>query len=112
MDPLGLSLEHFDALGEYREQDNGLDLDVSGEVDGVAFEGLAGLAETLADDESVDRCTVARFYEFTFGRVSDSDDKASVADLVDSFGENDGRYASLVRALLLHDAFRLASDPK
>src|SRR5262249_23133577 len=42
-DPVGLGLEHFDAIGAYRDTDNGLAIDDSGKLDQTPFQGLAGL---------------------------------------------------------------------
>ena len=62
MDPIGLTFEHFDAIGQYREQDNGQALDVSGEILGAkdaslsgAFNGPAELAAKLASSAASPR---------------------------------------------------------
>src|SRR6185436_17114724 len=47
MDPLGLGLEHFDAIGAYREKDNGSVIDATSDVDGVPFDGARELGAIL-----------------------------------------------------------------
>ena len=44
MDPLGLTLENFDAIGKYRSTDQGQPIDVSGDLDGTKLQrtGRAG----------------------------------------------------------------------
>ena len=50
MDPIGLSLENFDAIGRWRTMDEGVTVDASGQlVDGTAINGPAGLRKALLD---------------------------------------------------------------
>ena len=54
IDPFGYALENFDALGEYRVEDQGLPVDTSGAIANpednsqVAFENFAALVPQLA----------------------------------------------------------------
>ena len=46
MDPIGFSLENFDALGRWRTTSDGVPIDASASLpDGSRFEGVAGLRE-------------------------------------------------------------------
>lgn len=58
IDPLGLSMEHFDAMGAWRDAyPDAAPVDASGALpDGTPVEGLAPLAAGLADDPAVRRC--------------------------------------------------------
>ena len=56
MDPIGLALEHFDGIGAFREQDDGVAIDASGELDGVQFSDARGLGSALAQDPNVASC--------------------------------------------------------
>ena len=50
MDPIGLSLENFDAIGRWRTIDEGVTVDASSHlVDGTAINGPAGLRKALLD---------------------------------------------------------------
>ena len=52
IDPLGFGLEHYDALGYWRDDDNGEAIDDLGELpDGSTFEGAVQLAQTLTEGE-------------------------------------------------------------
>ena len=44
-DPIGLALESFDAIGMLRDEENGVPIDTSGELDGVTYEDAAALAQ-------------------------------------------------------------------
>ncbi|MEM6989481.1 MAG: DUF1592 domain-containing protein [Myxococcota bacterium] len=78
VDPLGLSLEHFDGVGAYREDDRGLALDVSGDLDGVSFDGLGGLVETLADNPRLSECMARQMYRYALGHVETLDERTEV----------------------------------
>ena len=44
MDPIGFAMENFDAVGRWRDNDNGHAIDTSGVFpDGTKFDGIAGL---------------------------------------------------------------------
>ena len=43
MDPLGLGLEHFNGVGQYREIDKGLTMDTTGVLFGQSFDGPKSL---------------------------------------------------------------------
>src|SRR6185295_451843 len=48
MDPIGLSLENFDAIGRWRATDEGVKIDASGQlVDGTALDGVSALRRAL-----------------------------------------------------------------
>ena len=110
MDPPGLALEHFDAMGEYRELDDGLPIDATGEIMGEPFDGARELGALLQDHPNVTDCFVQRFYEFAIG--TQDHPGAPTYDLEQSFRDAGRRFPDLVRALVMHDAFRLVSSPR
>ena len=76
MDPIGLGLEHFDAIGAYRETQNALPIDASGDLDGRAFEDAAELAIAVSEHEALMPCMSARLVAFGAGstvRATDRD---------------------------------------
>jgi len=81
VDPLGLALEHYDGLGRFRQTDDGLALDVSGELDGTAFEGRAGLVDALRDDVRLTACFARQVYRYATGHVEGADEAGLVASL-------------------------------
>jgi hypothetical protein len=57
MDPIGFSLEHFDAVGAWRDEDRGLPIDASAELpDGTTFYGMRELGAVLHDDPAMADC--------------------------------------------------------
>ena len=56
MDPIGLALENFDAIGRWRTVDEGVAIDASAQlVDGTPIDGPAGLRKALLDRPDVVR---------------------------------------------------------
>jgi len=62
MDPIGLSMENFDGAGQYRQQENGVAIDTTGEIDGVKFQDAAGLGQAIHDNTATVPGIVNRAY--------------------------------------------------
>jgi hypothetical protein len=116
-DGMGLALEGFDQTGAYRKQENGLPLDLTGEIYGTfdtsisgAFTGPDELAQRLAGSYQVRDCLVTEWYRYSMGRFDENVDLASVkavAQTAEAFG---GGFAEIMVRLALSDAFRYRND--
>ena len=63
MDPLGLGLEHYDAIGRYRTEDDGFAVDASGQlIDGETFTNAREMAALIQDDARFDHCVVEKLF--------------------------------------------------
>ena len=70
MDPIGLGLENYDAIGTHRTTDRGLPIDASGDLpDGRKFNGARELATMVASDENFGRCMTEQLYTYALGRA-------------------------------------------
>lgn len=107
-DPLGLALEHFDTVGRYREFDQGLVIDASGALDGMAFLDGAELATRLREHPEVARCLVRKLATYTVGRVPALAELETLAVLEDALEIEGNRFDRLLFALVTHDDFRFA----
>jgi len=56
IDPLGFGFEHYDQLGQWRDDDNGHVIDATGSLDGLDFDGPHDLADALLADTRVHAC--------------------------------------------------------
>lgn len=75
MDPLGFGLENYDAIGRYRELDEGAPVDASGNLpDGTPFTGALELGSLLAQSPEFERCVVRKLSTFAAGRLFDEHD--------------------------------------
>ncbi len=74
MDPLGFSLENFDALGKWRTTSDGAPIDASAALpDGSRFEGVAGLRALLMNHrEDFVRTFTERLLSYSIGRGTEA----------------------------------------
>ncbi|HVJ19579.1 MAG TPA: DUF1588 domain-containing protein, partial [Polyangiaceae bacterium] len=107
-DPLGLALEHFDAIGQYRVDEDGLAIDATGNWNGVAFDGAAQLGAALRQDPGALSCMMRSFYRDANGRVDDEADAAQIETLVELLASHGYVWANLVADFVASDAFRSA----
>jgi hypothetical protein len=109
MDPIGFGFEHFDGVGLWRDQDNGLPVDDSGELimSDVAgpFNGLVELGQKLAQSNDVRNCFVGRWLTYAYGRGENGQDACTRTTLQDAFAQSKGNIQALLLALTQTDAF-------
>ena len=67
MDPLGLPLESYDAIGKYRTTDNGLPVDPTSTFDGQAIADSKGLGVVASQSVTVAQCLVRKYYAYAVG---------------------------------------------
>lgn len=109
MDPIGFSLENFDAIGGWRDRDDGNPIDASGVlVDGTVMEGPAGLREAIAgyQHQFVTNMT-ERLLTYALGRGLDYYDMPLVRSIAREAARNEYRFSSLVLGIIGSDAFQM-----
>jgi mono/diheme cytochrome c family protein len=112
MDPMGLAFETFDGIGAYRsKEDNGLVIDPSGELDGVAFSDPAALAVMLRNSPKVGVCVARHLYRFALGHLESEGEEPLVADLAAGLERDGYRFLSLVLNVVKSRGFRYLSAP-
>jgi len=107
-DPLGFALEHFDPIGQYRATENGLTIDATGTVDGVAFDGEPQLGAVLRQDAKVTNCLMRNFYRNVNGNTDDVADAPQVDNLTQSLAARGYVWRNLLSDFVASDAFRSA----
>ncbi|MEO5769828.1 MAG: DUF1592 domain-containing protein, partial [Polyangia bacterium] len=109
-DPIGLGLENFDAVGRWRDKENGKVIDASGEVTGTAdgkFNGPMELARKLSTNEAVASCVVQKWFTYGYGREpAATEDACSVDQLNREFVASGYKIRDLIVALTKTQAFR------
>jgi hypothetical protein len=115
MDPIGLGLENFDAVGKWRTREPGGEIDAHGELaDGTTIDGAAALREALtADPEQFARVFTARLLTYALGRGLEAYDLATVRRIVREAEGDDYAFSSLVKGIASSVPFRMrrAQDP-
>jgi len=112
IDPIGLGLETFDSLGEYRATENGAPIDASGELDGVKFTDAASLGHVLHDNPATPACLVGRLYAYAAGRPAAKGEADWIKYLNANFAANGYRLPDLMRTIVTSDAFYRISAPE
>jgi Protein of unknown function (DUF1588)/Protein of unknown function (DUF1592)/Protein of unknown function (DUF1595)/Protein of unknown function (DUF1585)/Protein of unknown function (DUF1587) len=105
MDPLGFTFENFDAIGLYRETDNGSPVDASGELDGETIDGVHDLVDYVVADPRTTNCIAERLYTFATGHQAGGAEPAVIELVAEAFATQRS-FKSLVTELLVSDAFR------
>lgn len=115
LDPFGLALENYDAIGAWRTHANGErfrrnppELDVSGRLpSGRSFDDLQGFkAALLAEHETFAKAFSEKLLTYALGRPVGYIDRRTIDDLTAALNENDDRLRSLVQAIVASEAFR------
>jgi hypothetical protein len=111
MDPPGFSLEHFDAMGNYQDLDNGKPVDSSGTLfpSTLTFTSIDDLAPQLAVSRTVAQCFVQAVMSHAFGTSPSSTNlpfTPEEADLVAvAFANSNFSIRELVKAIVETPSF-------
>jgi len=117
MDPLGLALENFNAMGNWRDKDNKQPIDSTGELaTGEKFKNIQELKHILAHDRQLDfyRCLTEKLLTYALGRGLESYDVETVDQIVDQLAQQNGRFSVLLTGVINSAPFqkqRLESNP-
>jgi hypothetical protein len=110
MDPIGFSLENFDAVGRWRTEQFGEKLDVSGElVDGSKFEGPAGLRQSLLKySPQFVRTMTEKLMTYALGRGVQHFDMPVVRQIVRDAARNNYKFSSLIVGVVKSNPFQMS----
>jgi len=108
-DPLGLALENFDGLGQFRMTENNVPINTTGALDGKKFDGAAGLAQAISEHPATTSCLVNRLYSYATGRATGPENRELVAYLQKSFVADGYRLPELMRRIATSKAFYAAA---
>src|SRR5262245_12726853 len=109
MDPLGLSLENFDAIGQWRTTDAGTPINASGGLlDGTNVDGPAALRRALVTQkEQFVRTVTGKLLTYAIGRGLESDDAPAIRGIVRAAAADDYTWSSTILALVKSAPFRM-----
>ncbi len=107
MDPIGFGLESYDGIGRFRETDQGFDIDPSGELGGVAFDGALELTSLLTEDPRLPHCMAEQLLTYALGRGIERFDNDDLEAITAAFIADGQLFPKLVEHIVLSDAFRM-----
>ena len=111
MDPLGLALENFNAVGQFRanDPDTLTPIDAAGQLpDGTAINGPDDLRRALVarPDHQFVQALTENLMTYALGRSLDYRDMPTVRRIVRQAAADDYRFKSIVLGVVSSDAFR------
>jgi hypothetical protein len=105
IDPLGLPFEHYDGTGAWRDTDRGMDLDVTGSLEGVPFDGIPQLSQLIVGNPETRGCYATQWFRFANGRLEGDSDTDYLTWLSSGFAP-DTKLIDLVTSIAQSDSFR------
>src|SRR5262249_18115388 len=106
---IGFTLEGYDGIGAWRDNENGNPVDTSGSIKlggvDVSLANGVELATALASSPEVSACMTKQWFRFAYGRLESPADGQVLADLTRQLDASGGNVLSLVAALATSDAF-------
>lgn len=113
MDAVGLGLENYDAVGNYRTDDEFGPIDSSGALPSqepgggpVAFDGADALASILATDPRINACVVQQVMTYALGRKINPTDQAMKEAITNLMLQGGGSLRSAIEAVVTSEGFR------
>jgi cytochrome c5 len=109
MDPLGFSLENFDAVGQWRINDDGSPIDPSGTLfNGAKVDGPVALRAMLTSQPDVFAGVLTeKLMTYALGRGVEYSDMPTVREILRDASRNDYRFASIVLGIVKSPAFEM-----
>jgi hypothetical protein len=114
MDPVGFSLENFDAVGRWRTLEDGKPVDASGGLpDGSKFAGIEGLEKGLLNRPEVFAATLTeKLLTFALGRGVEYYDGPAVRKIVRDAQAADYRFSSIILGITTSTPFTMRMAQK
>jgi len=113
MDPLGFSLENFDATGKWRTESDGVRVDATASLpDGTTFDGIAGLRAIFAShQEDFARTVSGKLLAYAIGRGLEPSDAPTVRKIArDAIGQ-EYRWSAIIAGIIGSPAFSMGVVP-
>ncbi len=113
MDPLGFAMEHFDAIGRWRDTDGGADINSTITLSGVVIDHPRAFREALladGDNEFV-RTVTEKLLTYALGRGVAYYDASTIRRITRALKNHDYRWSSLITAVVASDPFQKRRAP-
>jgi hypothetical protein len=109
MDPLGLALENFNALGRWRDKERETPIASAGKlITGESFADIKELKRVLVNDRHRDfyRCLSEKMLTYALGRGLDYYDVQAVDELVERIEQKNGGASALLMGIVKSAPFQ------
>ncbi|MGB0952269.1 MAG: DUF1592 domain-containing protein [Planctomycetota bacterium] len=107
MDPLGFSLERFDAVGRLRDTVDGRPVDADGTLpDGTELEGLRDMVDVLEARKDFPRLLIMRLTAYALGRPLTPADRPMLEGILEEMDPEHPTLRAAIHAIVKSEAFR------
>jgi hypothetical protein len=109
IDPIGMAMENFDAVGAWRRTDGGFAIDPTGEMyDGTPLDGPVTLRQAvMARSEAFVGSFTENLLSYSLGRVTDYRDLPTVRSIQREAAGNDNRFSSFIMGIVNSPPFQM-----
>ena len=109
MDPIGLALENYDAIGQWRTKDAGSPVDANGKMyDGTPLDGPVTLRKAVLNHSDAYIGTFTeRLLSYALGRVLDHRDMPMLRGIQHDAAQNGNRFSAFVFAVAKSAPFQM-----
>ena len=112
MDPLGFAMEHFDAIGRWRERDGGAEIDAAIEWNGAAIDSPRAFREALlASGDEFAHTVAEKLLTYALGRGVDYYDAPALRRIVRDLERGGYRWSALVLGVVTSEPFLMRRAP-
>jgi Protein of unknown function (DUF1588)/Protein of unknown function (DUF1585)/Protein of unknown function (DUF1592) len=114
MDPLGLALENFNAMGIWRDSEQGRPIDASGTLlTGEKFDGIRGLKAIIKEQHRLDfyRCLTEKLLTYGVGRGLEYYDEHTVDQIVERLDRDQGKFSTVLMGVIESAPFQKERRP-
>ena len=109
MDPIGLGLENFDAIGQWRTREPGGEVDASGRMaNGTPINGPVSLRDAVTKDpEQFVRVVTAKLMTYALGRGLEYYDMPTVRGIVHDAARDGYKFSAVITGIVESVPFRM-----
>ena len=108
-EPMGLAMENFDAVGQWRTTEIGIPIDSTASIsDGTRIEGIKGLREfSIRKREVFAEVVIENLLTYAIGRGLDHNDMPLVRSLAHNAAKDDYKFSSLIMGVVQSPTFTM-----
>jgi hypothetical protein len=114
INPLGFAFEHYDAIGQWRDEDNGQPIDATATymLDGVnvSYDGGVELSQLLAESMTVHRCYSSYWLEYALGRPPVQEEVGSIQNVALVSASSSATLRDLLASITALETFRARAE--
>jgi Protein of unknown function (DUF1592)/Protein of unknown function (DUF1588)/Protein of unknown function (DUF1595)/Protein of unknown function (DUF1585)/Protein of unknown function (DUF1587) len=117
IDGIGFAMENYDAVGRWRDTENGAPINASGKIEGLspeidgAFDGAVALSERLARSARTRDCVTANWAAYATGTIRDELNACTLQPIVRKFADGKLDMRELLVAIATSPSFRSIKSP-